>query len=62
MDKQPPQPGKANVPGSKGFVEQRKSERRKSNDRREGVRFEIGKSERRKKGPGSNRRKGNAWG
>lgn len=62
MDKQPPRPAKPAAPGTRPFVERRKGERRVNKDRRDGVRYDLKKEERRKLGVNSDRRKGNIWG
>lgn len=55
------QPKRPATTGTKPFVEQRKGERRVNKDRRDGVRYDLTKEDRRKGGVNADRRKGNIW-
>jgi hypothetical protein len=61
MEQQRPRPAKPAASGARPFVERRKGERRVNKDRRDGVRFDLEKDDRRKRGVNSDRRKGNIW-
>jgi hypothetical protein len=58
---QPPRPEQPASAGAKPFVERRKGERRVDKDRRDGVRYDVTKQDRRKRGVNADRRKGNVW-
>jgi hypothetical protein len=60
MEKQRPE--KPAAPGARAVVDRRKGERRVNIDRRDGVRYDVKKVDRRKRGVNADRRKGDIWG